>query len=117
MHHLHHLEKFDARRNSQTKAIVESLKINFLPVTITSATTIVGFLALNFSDSPPYWHLGNITAVGIGAAWLFSITLLPVIISLLPYSTKVVSEKEKTQSVMLKLANFVIDNHKSVCRN
>ena len=99
---------------AKQKAIVESLKINFLPVTITSATTIVGFLALNFSDSPPYWHLGNITAVGIGAAWLFSITLLPVIISLLPYSTKVVSEKEKTQSVMLKLANFVIDNHKNV---
>ncbi|MEL0278781.1 MAG: MMPL family transporter [Deltaproteobacteria bacterium] len=99
---------------AKQKAIVESLKINFLPVTITSATTIVGFLALNFSDSPPYWHLGNITAVGIGAAWLFSITLLPVIISLLPYSTKVVSEKEKTQSVMLKLANFVIDNHKKV---
>ena len=96
------------------KAIVESLKINFLPVTITSATTIVGFLALNFSDSPPYWHLGNITAVGIGAAWLFSITLLPVIISLLPYSTKIVSEKEKTQSIMLKLANFVIDNYKKV---
>ncbi len=96
------------------KAIVESLKINFLPVTITSATTIVGFLALNFSDSPPYWHLGNITAVGIGAAWLFSITLLPVIISLLPYSIKVVSEKEKTQSIMLKLANFVIDNYKKV---
>ena len=96
------------------KAIVESLKINFLPVTITSATTIVGFLALNFSDSPPYWHLGNITAVGIGAAWLFSVTLLPVIISLLPYSTKVISEKEKTQSIMLKLANFVIDNYKKV---
>ena len=96
------------------KAIVESLKINFLPVTITSATTIVGFLALNFSDSPPYWHLGNITAVGIGAAWLFSVTLLPVIISLLPYSTKVISEKEKTQSIMLKLANFVIGNYKKV---
>ena len=96
------------------KAIVESLKINFLPVTITSATTIVGFLALNFSDSPPYWHLGNITAVGIGAAWLFSITLLPVLMSLLPYNTKVISEKEKTESFMLKLANFVIDNHKRV---
>ena len=24
------------------------------------------FSSLNFSDSPPYWHLGNITAVGIG---------------------------------------------------
>jgi predicted RND superfamily exporter protein len=96
------------------KAIVESLKINFLPVTITSATTIVGFLALNFSDSPPYWHLGNITAVGIAAAWFFSITLLPVIMTLLPYSTKIISEKEKAQSIMLKLANFVIDNHKRV---
>ena len=96
------------------EAIIESLKINFLPVTITSATTIVGFLALNFSDSPPYWHLGNITAIGIGAAWFFSITLLPVIINILPYKAKLGSEKEKDKSVMLKLANFVIENHKKV---
>ena len=96
------------------KAIIESLKINFLPVTITSATTIVGFLALNFSDSPPYWHLGNITAVGIGAAWFFSITLLPVVISILPYKVKVASEHEKDKSIMLRLANFVIENHKKV---
>ncbi len=96
------------------EAIIESLKINFLPVTITSATTIVGFLALNFSDSPPYWHLGNITAIGIGAAWFFSITLLPVIINILPYKAKLGSDKEKDKSVMLKLANFVIENHKKV---
>ena len=96
------------------EAIIESLKINFLPVTITSATTIVGFLALNFSDSPPYWHLGNITAIGIGAAWFFSITLLPVIINILPYKAKLGSDKEKEKSVMLKLANFVIENHKKV---
>ena len=96
------------------EAIIESLKINFLPVAITSATTIVGFLALNFSDSPPYWHLGNITAIGIGAAWFFSITLLPVIIDILPYKAKFDSEKEKDKSIMLKLANFVIENHKKV---
>ena len=96
------------------EAIIESLKINFLPVTITSATTIVGFLALNFSDSPPYWHLGNITAIGIGAAWFFSITLLPVIINILPYKAKLGSEEAKDKSIMLKLANFVIENHRKV---
>ena len=96
------------------EAIIESLKINFLPVTITSATTIVGFLALNFSDSPPYWHLGNITAIGIGAAWFFSITLLPVIINILPYKAKLGSGEAKDKSIMLKLANFVIENHRKV---
>ena len=67
---------------SKFDAIPEAVRLNFVPVTITSITTIVGFLSLNFSDSPPFWHLGNITAVGIGAAWLFSITLLPVLVSL-----------------------------------
>jgi predicted RND superfamily exporter protein len=62
---------------SKTAALVEAVRINFLPVAITSLTTIVGFLSLNFSDSPPYWHLGNITAVGIFAAWIFSVTVLP----------------------------------------
>ncbi|HSG97684.1 MAG TPA: MMPL family transporter, partial [Woeseiaceae bacterium] len=56
----------------KSAALVEAVRINFLPVAITSLTTIVGFLSLNFSDSPPYWHLGNITAVGIAAAWLYS---------------------------------------------
>ena len=53
---------------SKRDALKESLRINILAVTITSLTTIVGFLTLNFSDSPPFWHLGNITAVGIVAA-------------------------------------------------
>jgi predicted RND superfamily exporter protein len=37
---------------SKTAALVEAVRINFLPVAITSLTTIVGFLSLNFSDSP-----------------------------------------------------------------
>jgi hypothetical protein len=45
---------------SRLDAIVESLRINFQPIFLTSLTTIIGFMALNFSDSPPYWHLGNI---------------------------------------------------------
>ena len=99
---------------AKSAAISEAVRLNFMPVAITSVTTIVGFLALNFSDSPPFWHLGNITAVGILAAWLFSITLLPAMISLLPVSIKIAKETEWTQKMMGSLADFVISNSRKI---
>lgn len=93
---------------AKTDALVEAVRINFLPVAITSLTTIVGFLSLNFSDSPPYWHLGNITAVGIFAAWIFSVTVLPAAISLLPYRVKQASGTEWSVRAMNRLSEFVI---------
>lgn len=98
----------------KTEALVEAVRINFLPVSITSLTTIVGFLSLNFSDSPPYWHLGNITAVGIAAAWLYSVTLLPALISVLPYRTKQSAGSDWSQRVMDRLADAVIGNYRKL---
>ncbi len=91
-------------------ALVEALRLNFMPVTITSLTTIVGFLALNFSDSPPFWHLGNITAVGILAAWAYSITLLPALIRILPFHPKQTATASIGERAMDRLADFVIAN-------
>ena len=99
---------------AKSEALVEAVRINFLPVTITSLTTIVGFLSLNFSDSPPYWHLGNITAVGIFAAWIFSVTVLPAAISLLPYTVKRTRGTEWSVSAMDRLANFVIRHYRAL---
>ena len=93
---------------AKTEAIIEALRVNFLPVTVTTVTTIIGFLALNFSDSPPFWHLGNITAVGIAAAWLFSITLLPALVSLLPYKAKQTLTADRGERAMEQVAEFVI---------
>ena len=90
------------------EAIVEALRVNFLPVSITSLTTVVGFLALNFSDAPPFWHLGNITAVGIAAAWFYSITLLPALMSILPYRVKTTSVPSAGERTMERLADFVV---------
>ena len=95
-------------------AIVEAVRINFLPVSITSVTTIVGFLALNFSDSPPYWHLGNITAVGIAAAWLYSLTLLPALLSILPYRVNRTGATEWSQRAMDRFADFVIGHSRKL---
>ena len=99
-----------AMRDGQdkTSALVEALRVNFLPVSITSLTTIIGFLALNFSDSPPYWHFGNIAAVGIAAAWLLSLTLLPALVSLLPMRQVSATGPGILQTGLDRLAEFVI---------
>ncbi|MEM6487248.1 MAG: MMPL family transporter [Pseudomonadota bacterium] len=94
-------------------ALVEAMRVNFLAVSITSLTTIVGFLALNFSDAPPFWHLGNITAVGIAAAWAFSITLLPALMSVLPVRVAVRADVGQG-GWMRALADWVIAWRRSV---
>ena len=97
-------------------AIKESLRINFVPVTITSITTIVGFLALNFSDSPPFRYLGNITSFGIAAAWLLSLTLLPALISKLPLKVAVtqIAHNPIHPGLMDRWANFVIAKRRMI---
>lgn len=96
-------------------ALKESIRMNALAITITSLTTIVGFLAMNFSDSPPFHDLGNITAAGIAAAWILSLTFLPAVISLLPVRVRE-SRGLGAWSVraMDSIANFVIGRYRSV---
>ncbi len=69
-------------------ALVESVRINFVPVLITSVTTAIGFLSMNFSDSPPLNRLGTITAMGVGAAFVLSVSFLPALMAILPVRVK-----------------------------
>ncbi len=95
-------------------AIVEAIRINFLPVTVTSITTVVGFLALRFSDSPPFQDLGTITAIGILAAWILSITLLPALLSLAPIRVQSRTGEQIHGGAMLRFANFVIKRSRTL---
>ncbi len=96
------------RGNDKHAAIVDAVRVNLLPVTITSLTTAIGFLALNFSDSPPFRDLGNITAVGIVVAWVLSLTLLPALISILPFRVPARPADAGHVSFMEKLGGFVV---------
>ena len=98
------------RGASKRDAIIESLRINFHPVFLTSLTTAIGFLSLNFSDAPPFRDLGNITAMGVMAAWVYSIVFLPALMAVLPVRVKVVETSES--SAMDRLADFVIPRRK-----
>ncbi len=94
--------------STKEKAITEAVKLNFLPVSITSITTMVGFLTLNFSDSPPFWHLGNMTAMGIGCAWILSVTFLPALMYILPFHVKAQSKPSRDIVLLDKLANIIV---------
>ena len=68
----------------RNEAIVEAIGINASPVLITSVTTAIGFLSLNASDSPPFHLLGNYVAFGVLCAFVYTMTLLPALLSIMP---------------------------------
>ena len=101
---------------SKRDAIVESIRINFMPVFMTSITTVIGFLTLNFAEGAPFHDLGNITATGVAAAFIFSVLLLPALVAILPFKTKVKAENSDNggHPVLDRLANFIIGNNKAI---
>ncbi len=97
-------------------ALKESIRMNFLPVGVTSLTTMVGFLGLNFSDTPPFHDLGNITAIGIFIAWFLSLGFLPAVISILPMNIKPdpVVKEQKSKGPMSRYADFITRRYVAV---
>lgn len=103
---------FHAMRSGMSKyeAIVESLRINFTPVFLTSLTTVIGFMSLNFSDAPPFRHLGNITAMGVVGAFVFSVILLPALMAILPVRINTKEGYDPAKTKLTALGDWVIRN-------
>jgi predicted RND superfamily exporter protein len=98
-------DKFEAMR--------ESIRVNLQPVFLTTVTTVIGFLSMNFSEVPPFHDLGNIVAMGVTAAFVFSMTLLPAIVLALPLKQKLVVHSDgNVKMPMQGMADFVINNRK-----
>ncbi len=95
----------------KNKAMIESMRINFRPIFVTTLTTILGFLSLNFSDAPPFHDLGNIASIGVAAAFIYSITFLPALVSILPATGK---REVAGKQMMTKFGEFVIAKQKSL---
>jgi len=95
---------------SKKNALMSSLRINFSPVFVTSITTMVGVLALNTSDSPPYRDMGNMIAVGVMIAWALTITFLPAALALIPAPERYKSKGQ--HQWMDRFANGIIRHHK-----
>jgi predicted RND superfamily exporter protein len=72
---------------TKKKAMAESLRVNLGPVFLTSLTTMIGLLALNFSDVRMFNDLGNIAAIGVFAAFIYTVVVLPPLIAIFPTKT------------------------------
>lgn len=93
--------------NGKSEALVQALRLNLKPIAITSITTAIGFLTLNFSDSESIGALGSQVAFGVLFAFFLSVTFLPAMLSILPFKA---NTKNQTSILGLdkKLALFVV---------
>ncbi len=87
-------------------AICESLRVNLQPVFLASVTTVIGFLSMNFSEVPPFRHLGNFVAFGVLASFILSVSFMPALLSLLPIRVRTIEHGK--DSLMIRLGDFVV---------
>ena len=92
------------RYATKRELITEVVRRNALPVMLTSITTSVGFYSLTVSKLEPVQMLGTMAALGTVFAWALSMTLVPALLSLVPYKPKQVDATfEPTTSRLGKL--------------
>ncbi len=104
--------KSDKPAMTPTDAIKYALGKAWLPVTLTSMTTIAAFIGLSFGAAmKPISEFGLFAALGVAAAWLLSLTLLPAVIIL----TKLTPAKNRRDGVphshhVEKMVNSITQN-------
>ena len=99
---------FGMRRGlERNAAVAESMRSNAWPVFLTSLTTMIGFLSLNASDAPPFHVLGNFVAFGVLCAFVYSMTLLPALLSILPLRVSLAQTGRR--DFFERFADFVIE--------
>ncbi len=78
-------EFFDRYRvlGDKRRAILEGMQPLYRPMLYTSLTSAVGFASLSLANIPPVRVFGLFVAFGIMAAWFFSMTIVPAVISLM----------------------------------
>ncbi len=104
------LQKMRNEGYSKKDALIEAMRLNFMPVFITSLTTVIGFLTMNFGDVPPFWDLGNITAFGMMMAFLYSTTALPALMAILPLKVKATKKKKIIKNQYTVFGKYVAAN-------
>ncbi len=65
-------------------AIAYAYRHSGLAILMTSLTTAAGFAAFISADLAPIGHLGMLSSTGVLLAFLYSVTLLPALIAILP---------------------------------
>lgn len=73
----------DTKAGSQQLAVRAMVQM-WRPITLTTVTTMAGFLGLSLASvMPPMEYFGIFAMVGVAVAWLYSMTVVPAFLTLL----------------------------------
>lgn len=101
-----HMAETSDRKEWVRRALAEHMGA----IVVACLTTAIGFFSLNFSISPPIRQLGNANAVGVLATMVYTLTLLPALIILLPVRRR--TDRIPTGRAMDRIAELVIARRK-----
>lgn len=93
---------------TKQEAMQHCLSENFSTLLFTNLTTIVGFLTMNYCDAPPFRDLGNMTALGVVFAFIFTMTFLPAFMMLFKANARIDDKPGKLQTIINILAEKII---------
>ena len=90
---------------SGREAVARAMSAMWRPVTLTTLTTVAGFIGLSLAASlPPMQSYGIFAAIGILAAWAWTLLLLPALLSLFRPRVKPAPETHKaTHGIATKI--------------
>ncbi len=77
------------------KAVGHAMGHSGLAVAMTSLTTAGGFLSFASADIAPVADLGIFAAIGIGAAFVYTVALLPALLGFFPLKVRKISSKKE----------------------
>ena len=92
-----------AQGYSKEDAIRYSVKLNALPVILTSITTSIGFLSLNFSAAPPFREMGTVAAFGVMMAMVLAFLIMPCVLRWIP--APAIRNPDKANPVVAAMAS------------
>jgi predicted RND superfamily exporter protein len=103
---------------SQRELVVRTMELMWRPVTVTTLTSMIGFLGISISSfMPPMQAFGLFSLIGLGVAGLFSLTFVPaalVILKPVHSSAFKTSGPDIFSRTMDKLGGWVLGHTKTV---
>ncbi len=71
-------------KDSSRNVVIRTMVHMWRPVTLTTFTTMAGFLGLSISAGmPPMQYFGLFAMLGVAVAWIFSLTVVPAALSMM----------------------------------
>ena len=109
VHVLGYYAKFRQQGQESAEAALGAQRANLVPVFWTSVSTMLGFISMNASDSPPVRELGNIVCVGVATSMVLALLLLPALLLIFP---QVSSRPPRSGRQLASLAEWVIGHRR-----